>query len=76
MSENKDAPGGFAAPFCSACVWTEDNWTGDYDTQCGQRQCFFDGGPVENKYAFCPYCGNKITPNDQAEPRPGGKGKP
>lgn len=46
------------------CHWKEDNWSGSYDTGCGQKHCFIDGGPEENKHQFCPYCGKtiKMTP--------------
>jgi hypothetical protein len=47
------------------CEWTpesqilEDNQT--FQTDCGQTFQFFAGGPLENGFKFCPYCGNVIA---------------
>ena len=41
------------------CIWTEDS-DGTWDTQCNNRHTFFDGGPEENHYEYCPYCGKHL----------------
>ena len=38
------------------CTWEEDT-DGNYWTECNQGSVFEDGGPEENGYKFCPYCG-------------------
>lgn len=39
-----------------SCTWHEDD-DGHWHTDCKQMHTFFDGGPVENFYKYCPYCG-------------------
>ena len=41
------------------CTWTRDN-EGNYETECGEMACFFEGGPIENSYGYCPYCSGTI----------------
>lgn len=41
------------------CKWSEDG-DGVWDTSCGERFEFVDGGPPENGFEFCPYCGKKL----------------
>lgn len=43
-----------------ACAWKYDDIDDYYATGCAEAQCFNDGGPTENNYRFCPYCGLKI----------------
>lgn len=43
------------------CLWTED-LDGAWDTACDNRFEFNEGGPEENDFAFCPYCGKEIDP--------------
>lgn len=45
------------------CCWTLDaDECGDsWDTACGEKYMFIEGGPVENKMRFCPYCAKGIT---------------
>lgn len=31
-----------------------------WQTDCDNAHCFIDGGPKENKYQFCPYCGRTL----------------
>ncbi len=38
------------------CEWTEDE-DGNWDTECGEKHTFIDGGPRENGAKFCCYCG-------------------
>jgi len=46
------------------CTWTLDDydpWQGDsWDTGCGNKFEFTVGGPVENTFSFCPYCGSVL----------------
>ncbi len=46
------------------CVWTLGDADPDYgdlwDTNCGNKHHFMDGGPRENEHAFCPYCGGML----------------
>lgn len=41
------------------CCWQEDE-DGAWDTDCGGRFWLTDGGPVENKFIACPYCGARL----------------
>jgi hypothetical protein len=41
------------------CTWTEDD-DGPWDVECGNRFEFNEGGPPENGFDFCPYCGKKL----------------
>ena len=43
-----------------ACVWNEGFDYGIYNTQCGEAFEFTDGGPKENEFRFCPYCGRRL----------------
>lgn len=42
------------------CTWKEND-DGAWDTSC--HNCFElnEGGPAENDFKFCPYCGGSIT---------------
>jgi hypothetical protein len=42
------------------CVWSPDD-DGVYQTTCGHSFEFTTDGPVENKMAFCGYCGRRLT---------------
>lgn len=44
----------------SICTWHEDD-DGHWHTSCGNMFTLFDGTPVENGMAFCPYCGNALV---------------
>lgn len=42
------------------CEWKderEDVWA----TSCGGLFQFEDGGPADNSFAFCPYCGKPLV---------------
>ena len=41
------------------CTWTE-NEDGVYETNCDNMFVFNDGGPVENGFRYCPYCGREL----------------
>lgn len=47
------------------CDWNYvDAWYAEYwKTSCGNEHQFVDGGPKENSYIFCPYCGKRIKEN-------------
>ena len=43
------------------CTWTQDSNFYYYISECGDVHQFTDGGPKENKFRFCPYCGKKLV---------------
>ena len=43
------------------CVWTEDD-DGAWDTTCGERFEFVEGGPSDNRMTWCCYCGKPLAP--------------
>lgn len=45
------------------CAWTEDE-DGNWWTGCGNVHVFTDGGPRENDYDFCPYCGKPLPESE------------
>lgn len=42
------------------CKWRYDETHEKWDTQCGNAHSFFEGGPKDNYYKFCPYCGKEL----------------
>jgi len=48
------------------CKWTQDS-DGLWDTSCGNRFEFYDGGPVENDFRWCPYCGKTLIDHPQEQ---------
>jgi hypothetical protein len=42
------------------CTWTEDQDDGNWWTSCQQTFEFYDGTPTDNRFAYCPYCGDRI----------------
>lgn len=42
------------------CHWFYDEHDEMFNTDCGQSFVFFGGGPRENGFRFCPYCGDTI----------------
>jgi hypothetical protein len=42
------------------CLWIHDEDADKWDTECSEAHCFFEDGPRENHYRFCPYCGKPI----------------
>ena len=38
------------------CVWTEDA-DDAWDTDCGERFAFVEGGPEEHDFEYCCFCG-------------------
>lgn len=49
------------------CVWREDE-DGMWDTDCNGRFEFTDGGPIENRFIACPYCGASLQEIRYAPP--------
>ena len=46
------------------CVWTQDSdfEMGDtYDSGCGEKWSFIEGGPKENNVRFCQGCGKPVV---------------
>lgn len=43
----------------NTCKWHSDD-DGYWNTGCHEKFVFIDGGPKENGFKFCPYCGNKL----------------
>ena len=41
------------------CRWQED-FDGNYDTDCQQSFCMLDGTPDENGMRYCCYCGKPL----------------
>jgi len=50
------------------CLWNEDA-EGIWHTDCKNTHEFFVGGPKDNKYFFCPYCGEPLTTGKKEEAR-------
>jgi len=46
-------------PTAETCTWTEDE-DGHWDTSCGDRYTFIEGGPGDNGQRFCGYCGKSL----------------
>ena len=42
-----------------SCGWDLDP-EGFYETDCGHAFRFDDGGPKDNDFTFCPYCGRSL----------------
>ena len=51
---------GIAAEYHGACKWIHCADSDSWDTACGNAHCFIDGGPKENAYKHCPYCGKRL----------------
>ena len=47
----------------TGCLWSKDPdfEMGDtYDSSCGEKWSFIDGGPSENRVSFCQGCGKPV----------------
>ena len=48
----------------NVCVWemVENGWHDPayWETSCGGAAEFVNGGPSENDFVYCPFCGKKI----------------
>lgn len=49
------------------CLWTHDECHDAWDTACGEKWQFNDGGPRENGARFCMYCGGEIMLRDSEQ---------
>jgi len=49
------------------CEWKQDQ-DGNWDTGCKNAFIFTDGGPWENGFNFCPYCGKRIGVKEELIP--------
>lgn len=48
-------------PRNSVCKWTPaDLDEGTWETNCGELFTFLVGGPEENGFSYCPYCGDTL----------------
>ena len=49
------------------CEWSQEDPSGDFDdtwqTGCGNLFSFTEGGPSDNNFEFCCYCGKKLSPS-------------
>ena len=56
------------------CRWIEDDENECWDTGCGGRFEFTEGGPKENGVKFCLYCGKRLVAkpwkNEDGKPTP------
>lgn len=46
------------------CKWTVDG-DGVWYTECGDAFVFDSGGPTDNKFKVCPYCGGALMEEKQ-----------
>jgi hypothetical protein len=42
------------------CAWTHDESEYSWDSACGSKWGFVDGGPIENGMKFCHNCGKPL----------------
>lgn len=47
------------------CAWTYDTSTDSWDSACGEKWQFNDGGPAENNCRFCQGCGGRVAARPQ-----------
>ena len=45
----------------SICVWTYDEDDGGWFTDCGEGFETTTGTPSENKFKYCPFCGEVLV---------------
>ena len=57
------------------CEWLHDPDDDAWDSDCGERWCFIDDGPKENRVTYCHGCGRKVRALLN-QPDPGGVSKP
>jgi hypothetical protein len=53
------------------CIWTEDE-NGDWASACGNAYVFYSGGPRDNAFVFCCFCGHPLVEEPWEESRDGG----
>ena len=42
------------------CIWKQDEFSGEWVSECGGLWELIEGTPKDNRMNFCPYCGRKI----------------
>jgi len=44
------------------CKWTLDDYHGRWVSGCSGDDgfCFNEGGPADNRFVYCPFCGKPI----------------
>lgn len=47
-------------PFCVWRVHDEVHMPDTYETTCKNAFLFADGGPDDNGFKYCPYCGREL----------------
>ena len=52
----------------ASCAWTQDFENGYWETACNNAFDFDDGGPRDNGFNFCPYCGAPLAEYAYVEP--------
>ena len=52
----------------ASCAWTQEFENGFWETACKNAFDFDDGGPRDNDFRFCPYCGAPLAEYPYAEP--------
>jgi len=50
----------WTAPLEDLCDWQYDEADDTWETACGQSFQFYDGGPLYNRFRWCPYCGRAL----------------
>ena len=45
----------------NVCEWKYNDSEYYFESSCEHLHIFMSGGPKENEYRFCPYCGKKIN---------------
>jgi hypothetical protein len=61
VKESREPEGDEAMSKPERCHWTYDDTHDAWDTKCGEKYQFNDGGPHENGFRFCHHCGRKLT---------------
>lgn len=51
------------------CQWSFDDNEDAWFSSCDDGFVFTEGGPVDNRFSYCPYCGKELVENnaDSAE---------
>lgn len=54
-------------PSNAICDWMLEISGDYYETRCGNAHQFTEGGPRENHYAYCPYCGSRLRATPEGD---------
>lgn len=63
-----------AAELRKTCEWKFSDDDLDWQTQCGHGTHLRDGGPLENGFKFCAFCGGTLVEPQAETPATEGKG--